>query len=151
MPSRLSPQWLCGNSCTWDLHFCEIWALCVSWITYDHFILLTTILYMYIYMYICIYLYIYIYSQQLFVVHWMGNSLTSNIFTWETQEILIQMVQRWQLEQGYHPTCFMVSNPILITILFWANIQPRLYPRLITSKTYHKAFIGNCLSLNKNL
>ena len=47
VPSRLSPQWLCGNllgghtvfmiayklrsSC-----FCEIWALCVSLITYDH-------------------------------------------------------------------------------------------------------------------
>ena len=54
--SRLSPKWLCGNSCTWTrdvrLHiacisksrsnklspscFCEIWALCLSWITYDH-------------------------------------------------------------------------------------------------------------------
>ena len=54
--SRLSPKWLCGNSCTWArdvrLHiactsksrsnklspscFCEVWALCLSWITYDH-------------------------------------------------------------------------------------------------------------------
>ena len=26
VPSRLSPQWLCGNSCTWahDVRFCEI-------------------------------------------------------------------------------------------------------------------------------
>ena len=30
--------------------FCEIWALCVSWITYNH-----------LYVYICIYIYIYIY------------------------------------------------------------------------------------------
>ena len=63
MLSQLLPQWLCGNSCTWEhdvqLHiagtnepkecsrsyarivrgpscFCEVWALCVSWITYDH-------------------------------------------------------------------------------------------------------------------
>ena len=38
VPSRLSPQWLRGNLCTWarDDCFCEIWALCVSWITYDH-------------------------------------------------------------------------------------------------------------------
>ena len=57
---RLSPRWLCGNSCTWAhdvrLHitgtnetyifmityiscsscFCEIWAVFVSWVTYDH-------------------------------------------------------------------------------------------------------------------
>ena len=36
------------------LIFCEIWALRVSGITYDH-------LYMYVYMYICIYIHTYIY------------------------------------------------------------------------------------------
>ena len=70
VPSRLSPQWLCGNACTWahtlepyimcpsawvfiffmityilrSSCFCEIWAHCVSWIAYDH-------LYIYIYIY----------------------------------------------------------------------------------------------------
>ena len=41
VPSRLSPQWLCGNSCTWahDVHD-------------DHF------MYMYVYIYIYIYIYI---------------------------------------------------------------------------------------------
>ena len=47
-------------------YFCEVWALCVSWITYDH---LTTYIYIYIciymciYVYICIYIYIYIYTR----------------------------------------------------------------------------------------
>ena len=70
--SRLSPQWLCGSSCTCaqDVYtydnmitsilypsFCEIWALCVSWITYGH-------------LYICIYIYnlhIYIYIYNLHI------------------------------------------------------------------------------------
>ena len=48
VPSRLSPQWFCGNSCTWenDAHifmiayillpscFCKISELCLSWISY---------------------------------------------------------------------------------------------------------------------
>ena len=57
-------------------YFCEIWALCVSWISYDHWTTYTYIyiyiyiyihiymyMYIYIYVYICIYIYIYIYIQ----------------------------------------------------------------------------------------
>ena len=76
MPSRLSPQWLFGNSCTWahdvQLHiagtnepksaqyilhpscFCEIWAFCVSWITYDLLLYMCMCLSLYMYVCICI-------------------------------------------------------------------------------------------------
>ena len=40
MPCRLSPQWICGNSCPWahdvQLHIAGTKALCMLWITYDH-------------------------------------------------------------------------------------------------------------------
>ena len=43
--------------------FCEIWALCVPWITYDHLYIIWymyNIYMIYIHTYICIYIYIYI-------------------------------------------------------------------------------------------
>ena len=43
--------YLWSSSC-----FCEIWALCVSWITYNH-----------LYVYICIYIYIYIIYIYLYI------------------------------------------------------------------------------------
>ena len=81
VPSRLSPQWLCDNSCTWAHEpyiifmityilrsscFCEIGALCVSWITYDHLYI-----YVYIYIYVCIYIYIYVYIY-IYICFWWG-------------------------------------------------------------------------------
>ena len=104
VPSRLSPQWLCGSSCTWAhnvrIHhvpkcmschkaivvitgrahcfhdyiyilrpscFCEIWALCVSWITYDHFYIYK---YIYnIYIHICIHIYMCIYIIHMYIIY----------------------------------------------------------------------------------
>ena len=72
--SRLSPQWLCGNSCTCaqDVYtydnmitsilcpsFCEIWALCVSWITYGDLYICICIYIYNLYITICMYIYIY--------------------------------------------------------------------------------------------
>ena len=104
VPSRLTPQWFCGNSCTWahdvrfmmcpcawvatkplwwqpgghivlmityilrSSSFCEIWALCVLSITYDH-------LYVYIYE-LCVFCYCNIIATHTYDGH------TGFTFTW---------------------------------------------------------------------
>ena len=63
VPSRSSPQWLCGNSCTWAHEHNNSINTCVSWITYGH-------------LYICIYIYTHThYIQTDRLPHlWSGDS-----------------------------------------------------------------------------
>ena len=77
VPSQLSPQWLCGNSCTWahDVRFTLMMftlKLTLMYMIYAHLAsvrfehsvcrgsLMTSYIYIYIYEYICICMYIYI-------------------------------------------------------------------------------------------
>ena len=87
VPSRLSPQWLCGNSCTCahELHktilvitgrahcfhdYIYIYYAHLASVRFQHSVcrgsLMTTYIYIYIYIYICIY--IYIHNQIYFVI-----------------------------------------------------------------------------------
>ena len=59
VPSRLSPQWLCGNSCTWahDVRFMYIYKYGLRTV------------YIYIYIYIYMYIYVYIYVLCIYIMY----------------------------------------------------------------------------------
>ena len=54
---------------------------------------------------------------------------------YRTQGMLMQMMQRSQLAAGYHPTRFMLSNSILITVPFWKISNPNFIPDLSQART----------------
>ena len=45
VPFRLSPQWLCGNSCTWAHGIHDVYTSCSIWYKLIHFSLLLTLQY----------------------------------------------------------------------------------------------------------
>ena len=47
----------------------------------------------------------------------------------------MQMMQRSQLAAGCHPTRFMLSNSILITVRFWKISNPNFIPDLSQART----------------
>ena len=63
--------------------FCEIWALCVSWITYNH-----------LYVYICIYIYIYIYYIYIYIY------------------IYIYVIMETMCPPGYHHNGFVETHAL---------------------------------------
>ena len=69
VPSRLSPQWLCGNSCTWahDVRYIYIY------------------IYIYTHIYVNIYIYIYIYIYILHIIYTIYISYISDIQIKEKQ------------------------------------------------------------------
>ena len=60
VPSRLSPQWLCGNSCTWAHVILYINYAHLASVRFEHSVCCGSLVTIYIYLYIYIYIFIFI-------------------------------------------------------------------------------------------
>ena len=113
VPSRLSPPWLCGNSCTCVFLLWDLSTLCVV----DHLWPLYIYICIYIYIYIYIYTYIVIYNELKILVLPIGFQFSNN-YSWQWSPPTLLFRKVFDLLSYRKTTCIPItwSNSDLIIL-----------------------------------